>query len=186
MAEVTTGGSEQDCLTTDQQDEETGKTGKEEQAVEDPKQGPGDKNENGTGIDMNGGHGATEERGIHSSLASEARTETISPTEQKVNGEEEIGVKLCESGESPVRGASVISTEYAQEGSLVLKQEQREESVSTSPPAHRTKTAEKSEHGTKRRAGGELPASDGEPLSRMDSEDRSVEVVCSNDGPLMH
>ncbi|KAJ3612185.1 hypothetical protein NHX12_020461 [Muraenolepis orangiensis] len=56
------------------------------------------------------------------------------------------------------------------------REEEEEESVSSDPPAHRTaKTGEKPTEppgtGTGRRASLELSSSDGEPLSRMDSED---------------
>ncbi|XP_071395904.1 zinc finger protein AEBP2 [Centroberyx affinis] len=173
MAEVTTEGPEQDSQTTTDQNGtgETGETGKEEQALPDPKQEPGD-NENGVvGMDVNGGHGATEEQEDNSSPVPDAVKETVSPTESRSNDEGETGDKLSEPGKSPVRGSLASSTESVPESSRVLKQEQREEESVSSPPTDRTKTAEKTEHGTKRRASVEISSSDGEPLSRMDSED---------------
>ncbi|XP_077450080.1 zinc finger protein AEBP2 [Stigmatopora argus] len=80
--------------------------------------------------------------------------------------------KLSEPGKSPAQGSLASSTESAQEGSRVLKQEQREGGNGCpSPPTEHTKAAEKHEHGGKRRASLEVASSDGEPLSRMDSED---------------
>ncbi|XP_029901195.1 zinc finger protein AEBP2 [Myripristis murdjan] len=176
MAEVTTEGPEQDSERTADQNGagETGETGKEEQALPDPKQEPGD-NESGAGMDVNGGHGAVttgeEEEEDNSSPVPNAGKETVSPTENRLDGEGETGGKLSEAGKSPVRGSLASSTEGVPEGSRVLKQEQREEESVSSPPTDRTKTAEKGEHGTKRRASVEMSSSDGEPLSRVDSED---------------
>lgn len=188
MAEVTTEGPEQDSQRTADQNGagETGETGKEEQALPDPKQEPGD-NESGAGMDVNGGHGAVttgeeEEEEDNSSPVPNTGKETVSPTENRLDGEGETGGKLSEAGKSPVRGSLASSTEGVPEGSRVLKQEQREEESVSSPPTDHTKTAEKGEHGTKRRASVEMSSSDGEPLSRVDSEDRSVQAE-SNQKP---
>lgn len=178
MAQITTEGAEQDSQPTAEQNGtgETAETGTEEQAVPDPKQEPGDNNENRAGMDVNSGRGASEEHGDDPALALEADKESASPAEKGDNDEGEPAGKLSEPGKSPVQGSLASSIDSAQEGSRVLKEEQREgESVSSSLPSDRTKTAERAEHGTKRRASVELTSSDGEPLSRMDSEDRSVE-----------
>lgn len=179
MAQITSEGPEQDSQATSNQNGtgETAETGNERQAVPDPKQEPGDNNENGAGMDVNGGRGA--EHGDNPSPVPDSDKETTLPTEKADHdgGEPE----LCEPGKSPAQGSLASSTDSAQEGSRVLNQEQREgENVSSSPPADRTKTAERAEHGTKRRASVEVTSSDGEPLSRMDSEDRSVEVTFAN------
>lgn len=64
-----------------------------------------------------------------------------------------------------------------------LKQEQREENVSSLPESSATSKvedgAEKNSREIKRRASVEMSSSDGEPLSRMDSEDRLVRVDVS-------
>eukprot|EP00064_Thunnus_orientalis_P010680 superscaffoldBa00001472_g10706 len=174
MPQITSEGAEQDSQPTSDQNGtgETAETGKEGQAVPDPKQEPGDNNENRAGMDVSSGRGVAEEDRDISSPGSDDDKETVSPTEERDNDEGEPGGKLSEPVKSPVQGSLASSTDSAQEGSRVLKQEQREgENVSSSPPADRTKTAEKPEHGTKRRASVELTSSDGEPLSRMDSED---------------
>ncbi|XP_035530592.1 zinc finger protein AEBP2-like [Morone saxatilis] len=176
MAQIPSEGAEQDSQPTSDQNGtgETAETGKEGQAVPDPKQKPGDNNEKRTGMDVNSGRGAAaEQHGDSPSPAPDSDKETTIPTVKADDGEGEPGGELSEPGKSPVQGSLASSTDSAQEGSRVLKQEQREgENVSSSsPPAERTKTAEKAEHGTKRRASVELTSSDGEPLSRMDSED---------------
>ncbi|XP_022062742.1 zinc finger protein AEBP2 [Acanthochromis polyacanthus] len=174
MPQITTEGAEQDSQPTSTENGtgETAETGIEGQAVPDPKQEPGDNNESRVGMDVSGGRGATEGREDNLSPGPHADEETASPSEKQSHDVVEGGVKLSEPGKSPVQGSLASSTDSAQEGSRVLKQEQREaENVSSSPPAHRTKTADKAEHGTKRRASVELTSSDGEPLSRMDSED---------------
>lgn len=177
MAPITTDGAEQDSQPTSNPNGtgETAETGTEGQAVPDPKQEPGDNNESRAGMDVNSCRGAAEVHLDNPSPVPDADEETALPTEKEGSDVGEAGVKLSEPGKSPVQGSLASSTDSAQEGSRVLKQEQREgENVSSSPPTNRTKTAEKAEHGTKRRASVELTSSDGEPLSRMDSEDRSV------------
>ncbi|KAG8005827.1 Zinc finger protein AEBP2 [Nibea albiflora] len=174
MAQITSEGAEQDSQPAPDQNGtgETAETGTEGQAVPDPKQEPGDNNENIAGMDVNTGRGAAAEHGDNQSPVPEPDKETAVPSEKADSDEGEPGGKLSEPGKSPVQGSLASSTDSAQEGSRVLKQEQREgESVSSSPPTDRTKTAEKAEQGTKRRASVELTSSDGEPLSRMDSED---------------
>ncbi|XP_034529036.1 zinc finger protein AEBP2 isoform X2 [Notolabrus celidotus] len=171
MPQITTEGVEQEAQPSSDQNDtgETAETGKEGQAVPDPKREPGDNNENRAGMDANSGRGAAAEDEAQSpALSPDTDKDTVLPTEN--TDKEEPGCELSEPGKSPVQGSLASSTDSAQEGSRVLKQEQREgESVSSSPPADRTKTAEKA--GTKRRASLELTSSDGEPLSRMDSED---------------
>ncbi|XP_058480160.1 zinc finger protein AEBP2 [Solea solea] len=174
MAQITSEGAEQDSQSKPEQNGtgETAETGSEEQAVPDPKQEPGDNNELRTGMDASGGRGAPEEHDGEPSRVAESDKEADSPTEKQHSDEGDPGDKLSEPGKSPVQGSLASSIDSAQEGSRVLRQEQREgESVSSSPPAERTKTAERAAHGTKRRASVELTSSDGEPLSRMDSED---------------
>lgn len=176
MPQITNEGTEQDSLPSSDQNDtgETAETGKEGQAVPDSRREPGDNNEKRAGMDVNRG-AAAEDGGDGPSLVPDTDKETALPTENTHKDVEEPGCELSEPGKSPVQGSLASSTDSAQEGSRVLKQEQREgESVSSSPPGDRTKTAEKPEHGTKRRASVELTSSDGEPLSRMDSEDRSV------------
>lgn len=183
MAQITSEGAERDSQPTSDQNTtgETAETGKEGQAVPDPKQEPGDNNENRAGMDVNSGRGAAVEHGDNPSPAPESGQVTALPIEKTHTDEGEPDFKLSEPEKSPVQGSLASSTDSAQEGSRVLKQEQREgENVSSSPPADRTKTAEKVEHAIKRRASVELTSSDGEPLSRMDSEDRSVKVTLVN------
>ncbi|XP_041820095.1 zinc finger protein AEBP2-like [Chelmon rostratus] len=173
MAQITSEGGEQDPQPTSDQNDtgETAETGKEGQAAPDPKQEPGDYYENRAGMDVNSGIGLVEHRDS-TSPDPDSNKETALLTEKTTDDEGEPCSKLSEPGKSPVQGSLASSTDSAQEGSRVLKQEQREgENVSSSPPIDRTKTAEKADHGTKRRASVELTSSDGEPLSRMDSED---------------
>ncbi|XP_070848675.1 zinc finger protein aebp2-like [Chaetodon trifascialis] len=174
MAQITTEGGEQDPQPTSNQNDtgETAETGKEGQAAPDPKQEPGDFYENRTGMDMNSGRGVAVEHRDSMSPVSNSIKETGLLTEKTNDDEGESCDKLCEPGKSPVQGSLASSTDSAQEGSRVLKQEQREgENVCSSQPIDRTKTTGKAEHGTKRRASVEMTSSDGEPLSRMDSED---------------
>ncbi|XP_062299722.1 zinc finger protein AEBP2 [Scomber scombrus] len=174
MAQITSEGVEQDSQPTSDQNGtgETAETGKEGQAVPDPKQEPGDNNENTVRMDVSSGRGVAEEHGDNLSPGPDDDKETASPSKERDDGEGEDGGKLSEPVKSPVQGSLASSIDSAQEGSRVLKEEQREgENVSSSPHKDRTKTAEKPEHGTKRRASVELTSSDGEPLSRMDSED---------------
>lgn len=173
MAQITSEGAKRDSQPTSDQNgpAETAETGSERQAVPDPEQEPGDNNESRAGKDMNG---AAVEHGDHQSLGPDT-DKTRSPAKTTGGNDVESGEKLCEREKSPVQGSLASSTDSAQEGSRVLRAEQREgKNVSCSPPPDRTKTAERAEHGTKRRASVELTPSDGEPLSRMDSEDRSV------------
>ncbi|XP_056280530.1 zinc finger protein AEBP2 isoform X2 [Pseudoliparis swirei] len=177
MAQITSDGAEQDSQATSDKNGtgETAETGKEGQAVPDPKQEPGDNSEHRGGMDVNSGRGAAGEDVDGPSPAPEDGEESAVPTEKMGNDEGEPDGKLSEPGESPARGSSASSTDSAaaREGSSrVLKQEQREgESAFSSPPADDAKPAEKAERGAKSHAGAELTASDGEPLSRMDSED---------------
>ncbi|XP_026183257.1 zinc finger protein AEBP2 [Mastacembelus armatus] len=172
MPQITTEGAEKGPLSRSEQNDtgETAETGEERQAVPDPKQEPGD-NENREGMDVKS-CGAAEDCGHKPSLMPDTDKETASLSEKMANGDRKPGDKLSEAGKSPLQGSLASSTDSAQEGSQVLKQEQREgENVSSTLPTHPAKTAEKAEHGTKRRASVERTSSDGEPLSRMDSED---------------
>lgn len=183
MAQITSEEAEQESKTTSEQNStgETAETGNEGQAVPDPKQEPGDNKENGAGMDVvNAGRGVAEKPGDNSPLVTDSGEETMLTDEKMDNDAEEASDKLSEPGKSPAQGSLASSTDSAQEGSRVLKPEQREGENVSSPPSDRTKTAEKAEHGTKRRASVELTSSDGEPLSRMDSEDRSVKVTLVN------
>uniref|UniRef100_A0A8D3BRP5 C2H2-type domain-containing protein n=1 Tax=Scophthalmus maximus TaxID=52904 RepID=A0A8D3BRP5_SCOMX len=171
MAQITSEGAEPESQPKPDQNGTggTAETCTEEQARPDPKQEPGDNNENRAGMDVNVGRGAPEEHGDSPARVPDADKEAASPTEKSDGDEGEPGGKLSEPGKSPFQGSLASSIDSAQEGSRVLKQEQRErENVSCSPSVDRTKTPS---HGTKRRASVELTSSDGEPLSRMDSED---------------
>ncbi|XP_051911752.1 zinc finger protein AEBP2 [Hippocampus zosterae] len=158
MAQITADGAEQDSRSTLEHNNngETVRTGFERQAVSDSKQEPDNKNDIGLGIDVSGERGAGAQNDHNSLLGKD---------------EGDYG-KLSEPAKSPAQGSLASSTESAQEGSRVLKAEQREGGDgSPSLPAEPTKAAEKHEHGVKRRASVEVTSSDGEPLSRMDSED---------------
>ncbi|XP_030581153.1 zinc finger protein AEBP2 [Archocentrus centrarchus] len=174
MRQITTEGAQQESQPRLKENgtDKTAETGMEGQAVPDPKQEPADNNESSrAGIHAVSGRDAAEEQGDLSPVPGVDK-ETASPNEKSGTGERGPHIKHSEAGKSPAQGSLASSTNSAQEGSRVLKHEQREgENVSTSLPADRTKTAEKAEHGTKRRASVELTSSDGEPLSRMDSED---------------
>ncbi|XP_041832809.1 zinc finger protein AEBP2 isoform X2 [Melanotaenia boesemani] len=165
MAQITTESSEQNSQSSSTRNEtgETAGTDAEGQAVPDLKQEPGDNNEDSA--DEKSGACSAKELGSKLPPCPEPDQQTASPDSE--NGE--AGRKLGEPGRSPVQGSLASSTDSAQEGSRVLQEEQREaENVSSSPPAECAKTAER---GSKRRGSVELSAPDGEPLSRMDSED---------------
>ncbi|TNN35420.1 hypothetical protein EYF80_054413 [Liparis tanakae] len=184
MAQITSDGAEQDSQATSDKNGtgETAETGKEGQAVPDPKQEPGDNNELRGGMDVNSGRGAAGEEVDHPAPAPGDGEESSVPTQKMGNDEGEPDGKLSGPGESPARGSSASSTDSAaaREGSSRgLKPEQRgAESAVSSPPADPTKPAEKAEPGARSQAAGERSAAGGEPLSRMDSEDRSVGAVC--------
>lgn len=153
---------------------ETAERESEEQAVSDPKQEPGDEI---VGMNVRGATGSFTEHCLDSLPVPGSDKEAgILMRNQHID---EAGDELSEAGKSPVQGSLASSVDSTQEGSRVLKQEQRkgENVPSPSPSAGCTKTAERATHGTKRRASQEVTSSDGEPLSRMDSEDRSVRAV---------
>ncbi|KAM4569160.1 zinc finger protein aebp2-like [Odontesthes bonariensis] len=175
-------GTEQDSQPSSAQNgtSKTPVTGKEGQAVPDLKQEPGDNNEDRP--DENSGLSAAEGHDQNLTPCTGADDQTASPSGKMDSCEVGTGGKLSEPERSPVQGSLASSTDFAQEGSRVLKQEQREGgNVSSSPPVDYTKTAEKAEHGTKRRASVELTSSDGEPLSRMDSEDSISSTIMDMD-----
>lgn len=165
MAQTTAGASEQDSQLAAERNltGEIGDAGGSEgQASPDADQEPGDNKERG----MDGGAAEAEEHGGNSVHDEE----TASPAEAIDGGG---GGELPDREKSPVQGCLASSTESAPEGSRVLKEEQRDAGdVNASPPSDRTKGATKTDTGTKRRMSGEMNSSDGEPLSRMDSEDR--------------
>lgn len=168
MAQITSEGAEQDSQSTSEQNRtgETADTGEQGQAVPDPRQEPGDSSESAGGMDASSGRDEAAEPGHDPAPAPQSDKETA----QLEPEERERADELCDPGKSPVQGSLASSTESAQEGSRVLGAEQREGGTGG------TKPAERAEQGPKRRASVELSSSDGEPLSRMDSEDRSVEV----------
>lgn len=187
MAQISSDEAEQESTTASRKRGagETAETGNEGQAVPDPDQEPGcsDNNENGARMDALNvglkpedgsltppGSGPNDDDPI-----AETTGTTFTGPEKTENGGG--GEKLSEpGGESPARG-----TEGSAPG--LPGPEQRDgvgEKNTYAPPGERTKAAatERGEHGgTKRRASVELTSSDGEPLSRVDSEDRSVKVT---------
>lgn len=172
MAQMTSDGAESDSQPPSGSNEtgETAETGGERQVVPDHKQEPGDNNECRAGMDGSGGRGAAMEPEDNTSSVPEPGTQTAAPGEKADDNEGHLGAKLLEPGKSIARSSLSRSTESTQE--------QRDgENVFSSVPSERTKSAERPEHGTKRRASVERTSSDGEPLSRMDSEDRSVELT---------
>ncbi|CAN9508025.1 unnamed protein product [Ophioblennius macclurei] len=153
MAQITSEGAEQDSQPAAEQStagETTGSGVERQQAESEPKQEPGEQKESGGG-------------------AEESRQGADRRSAAGDGGEGEPTAPLSEAGKSPVQGSLASGSDAAPEGSRVLKAEQRERHKDCcSPAAQRSKAAEQ---GTKRRASMELPATDGEPLSRMDSED---------------
>lgn len=183
MAQISSDEAEQESTTTSRENGagETAETGNEGQAVPDPDQEPGcgDNNEKGTrmdGLKPEDGSITPPSSGANNddSVAGTTATTFMGPGESDNGGG---GEKLSEpGGESPARG-----TEGSAPG--LPGPEQRDsvgEKNTSAPLGERTKAAaaERAEHGgTKRRASVELTSSDGEPLSRVDSEDRSVKVT---------
>lgn len=187
MAQISSDEAEQESTAASKEKGagETAETGNEGQAVPDPDQEPGcgDNNEKGARMDALSVGLKPEDGSIipagsgpnnDDSNAGTTGT-TFTGPEKAENG---FGrEKLSEpGGESPARG-----TEGSAPG--LPGPEQRDcvgEKNTSAPSGESTKTAaaERGEHGgTKRRASMELMTSDGEPLSRVDSEDRSVKVT---------
>ncbi|XP_021419264.1 zinc finger protein AEBP2 isoform X4 [Oncorhynchus mykiss] len=169
MAAVTTNRTEQDSTPANEQNGTLakGENRNNKQGPADSKQEPGD-NEDETEMDVSNGDSKEEKL----SVAPEVAKESVLPTENG-NKEDEPACELSEPVKSPVEGIPASSTETG-ESTVELNQEQREESVSSLPSSDKTKSeesTEKTDHGIKRRASVEISSSDGEPLSRMDSED---------------
>ncbi|XP_029486104.1 zinc finger protein AEBP2-like isoform X2 [Oncorhynchus nerka] len=169
MAAVKTNGTEQDSTPANEQNGTLakGENMNNKQGPADSKQEPGD-NEDETEMDVSNGDSKEEKP----SVAPEVAKESVLPTENG-NKEDEPACELSEPVKSPVEGIPASSTETG-ESTVELNQEQREESVSSPPSSDKTKSeesTEKTDHGIKRRASVEISSSDGEPLSRMDSED---------------
>ncbi|KAM9407276.1 zinc finger protein AEBP2 isoform 2-T3 [Salvelinus alpinus] len=163
MAAVTTNGTEQDSTSTNEQNGtlDKGENGKKKQGPTDPKQEPGD-NEDGTEMDVSN---------RDSKEKPSVAKESVLSTEN--GNKEEPACELSEPVKSPVEGIPASSTETG-ESIVELNQEQRAESVSSPPSSDKTKSeesTEKTDRGIKRLASVEISSSDGEPLSRMDSED---------------
>ncbi|XP_014876475.1 zinc finger protein aebp2-like isoform X1 [Poecilia latipinna] len=136
------------------------------QAAEDPRREPGVNNEDKPAEDCGSCKAAGP--GHNPPPFPDMDGEGTSPHSKPGNNDVECGFELGEPGESPAQGSLASSTDSAQEGSRVLKAEQREtENVCSSAPRCCTKPAEKAEHAARRWVGVE----EGEPLSRMDSED---------------
>lgn len=175
MAVTRTDASQQNSSSTSDPNVtgDSGDVGNKTQGLQHSKQEPGD-NEKRIEMDVNDGHGAEQEYKKHSP-DSEVSKETVIPTE---NGEGETGCEHPVAETGPEHERSAGSTEPV-ESSRELKQEQRDESVSSPPSDAKTKgdetSNEKTDHGIKRRSSLEISSSDGEHLSRMDSEDRSVD-----------
>nr|XP_046153400.1 zinc finger protein AEBP2-like isoform X2 [Oncorhynchus gorbuscha] len=170
MAAVTTNGTEQDSTPANEQNGTLakGENRNNKQGPADSKQEPGD-NEDETEMDVSNGDSKEEKP----SVAPEVAKESVLPTENGNKKEDEPACELSEPVKSPVEGIPASSTETG-ESTVELNQEQREESVSSPPSSDKTKSeesTEKTDHGIKRRASVEISSSDGEPLSRMDSED---------------
>lgn len=140
-------------------------TGMKGPAAEEPRREPAENNE-GKPAENSGGCTAAER--VHQPPSfPDVVGDGASP-----HSNPEDGCKLGEPGESPALGRRTSSADLQ-----LLKAEQREaESVRSSPaPRGGTKPAGKAEHAARRWAGVELNSVEGEPLSRMDSEDRLVQ-----------
>lgn len=187
MAQISSDESEQESKTTSGENGagETAETGNEGQAVPDPEQEPGcgDNNENGAGMDaVSGGLKPGDESLTPAGPGAAAAADEDSIAGSTFTGPEESdngggAEKLSEPGsESPAR----VTEDSAPRLPGPEQRDDVGEKNTSAPPGERTKVAaaERAEHGgTKRRASVELTSSDGEPLSRVDSEDRSVKVM---------
>ncbi|XP_010897938.2 zinc finger protein AEBP2 isoform X1 [Esox lucius] len=170
MAAVTTEGTEQESTPAVDNNEalDTEDIGNIGQGLTDSKKQEPVNNENGAEMDVSNGDGNEENPSSSPEVAKDSVL--ITKSDNKV---EELGSEMSEPVKSPVKGSTVNSTKPG-ESTLEPKQEQREESVSSPPSSDKTKSddsTEKTDHGIKRRASVEISSSDGEPLSRMDSED---------------
>ena len=155
MAALTTDGTERG---SGEPADGTGKPGSEARAPPpDHRQEvlPGDA-EHGADMGADGGHGGDPSPGPH------ADKDPV-PSTERGDSDAKTAEKLCEPpGESVGGPAGLAGSSETQPG------EQRAESGRTKPGGR------PAEPGPKRRASLEISSSDGEPLSRMDSEDRSV------------
>lgn len=175
MAQMTSDGAEPDSQSTCGPDRssEAAETGGERRAVPDHKQEPGDNKESPAGMDGSGGRAAAAVPTDNRSPVGEPGTQGTTPGDKTEEDEAEAALKLREPGKSHARSSLARSSESAQE--------QRDgENTFSSAPSEPGKTPERVDLGTKRRASVERTSSDGEPLSRMDSEDRLVKVVLVN------
>uniref|UniRef100_A0A3Q2QBK0 AE binding protein 2 n=1 Tax=Fundulus heteroclitus TaxID=8078 RepID=A0A3Q2QBK0_FUNHE len=176
MAQMRAERAEQGSLSESKQTDpsEAAGTGMKGQTVEEPKREPSDNNEDKPNENLGGCTAA--EPGHNPPPFPDTDGESTLPRGKQDNNEGEAGFKVGEPGESPAQGSLASSTDSAQEGSRVLKAEQREaENVLSSAPRGSTKPAGKAEHAARRWAGVDLSSVEGEPLSRMDSEDS----ICS-------
>lgn len=176
MAQMTSEGAEPDSPPTSgpKTGSEAAETGGERRAVPDRNQEPGDNNESPAGMDESGGRAAAVLPGDNMSPGSQPGTQTTAPGDKTEEDEAEAGLKLREAEKSQARSSSARSSESAQE--------QRDaENVFSSARREPRKSPETVELGAKRRASVERTSSDGEPLSRMDSEDRLVASMSGGD-----
>lgn len=152
MAQITSEGSERESRRAADREAagETAAAGVDRQQAEpDPKQEPGED---------------AKETGHRAAANPDRRRAT--PGDWGDGGER--GAPLSEPGKSPVQGSLASGSDSAPEGSRVLREQRVGDKLPCSPASQPSKAAEQA---TKRRASLELPPADGEPLSRMDSED---------------
>ncbi|XP_036373949.1 zinc finger protein AEBP2-like [Megalops cyprinoides] len=99
----------------------------------------------------------------------------VGSTGEDEEEEEDMGCELTGAGESPEQRSPESCSDTGDGAEKELKQEQREENESSSSesskPGKGDDGTEKNGTSSKRRASVEMSSSDGEPLSRMDSED---------------
>lgn len=143
-------------------------------------------------MDVNGGQERATEEDEKPSAVPEVcpeTTPTAVSTKEESDAVNYIDSDLTESNKSPEQRSHAICNGTG-DGTGEPKQEQREENVSSPSDCMKSKSddcTDKTEHGLKRRASVEMSSSDGEPLSRMDSEDRFVgkhqSVISEDDQP---
>ncbi|KAL0962654.1 hypothetical protein UPYG_G00343410 [Umbra pygmaea] len=171
MAAVTTDGTEQESSSAVQKNEtsDTKDNGNNGQGLTDTKNQEPGNSENGAEMDVSNQDGKAEEK---PSASPEVAKDSVLPTENDTKVEQPSS-EMPDPVKSQLHENTVSSTKPG-ESTVELKQEQREESVSSPPSSDKTKvdeSTEKTDNGIKRRASVEISSSDGEPLSRMDSED---------------
>ncbi|KAJ8387671.1 hypothetical protein AAFF_G00151020 [Aldrovandia affinis] len=187
MAAATTGATEQDVPSPSNQSGGLLAVEAEEktQGLQAPKEEPGDSEviqmEEVDGEQVEGDAKPSVVPGVVQALAA------AGTTGEEEEEEEEIGCEVAGAVESPEQRSPASCSEIGDGTEKEMKQEQREENESSSSdcikPGKSDDGTEKNDT-SKRRASVEMSSSDGEPLSRMDSEDSISSTLMDMDSTV--